>query len=309
MESNFLVTMMQLTKYARLTDCNTSRGGRATYTTTFSNPYTFYQRVIYLTPSPTPFWSRVASRPTETSAPSVGLSLASSVPASSKSGPSTGAIVGIAVGGAAPLALIALVVFCMMRRRKRRTTAFVSDTTATSNTYAEGKPELEAAVVAGRTGAGVMSKKHNDGIVKAELVGKGIGTKRPATFSPSPRSDLAELPTAGGLHNRATTPTWTSSPATQHTELPANGPGGQPHTHIAGGEIGATSPAAKYVENTGPYYSEAHVAPSQANASRLAELEASQRELEERMARMRHLSALEEEHARMQAEIARLRSI
>jgi hypothetical protein len=76
--------------------------------------------------------------------------------------------------------------------------------------------------------------------------------------------------------------------------------------------MGATPQHPQYIENTGPCYPEAYAAPvssEQARASRLAELEASQRNLEDRMARMRHMSALEEEHERMQAEIARLRNM
>ena len=108
-----------------------------------------------------------------------------------------------------------------------------------------------------------------------------------------------------------------NKPGTQHTELPSYAPGGQPYTHIAGGEMDTSPVHSHYVENAAPYYPEVYAAPpppppppptNQAQASRLAQLEASQRELEERMSRMRQLSAMEEEHARLQAEIARLRN-
>jgi hypothetical protein len=52
----------------------------------------------------------------------------------------------------------------------------------------------------------------------------------------------------------------------------------------------ATPVHSHYIENTGPYYPEAYVAlalPDEAGTSRLVELEDSQRELEQRMARMR----------------------
>jgi hypothetical protein len=58
-----------------------------------------------------------------------------------------------------------------------------------------------------------------------------------------------------------------------------------------------------------PMASEVVVSSAQDSKARLAELEASKAALEERMLRLKHLSQLEEEHLRMQAEIERLRNV
>ncbi|KAF2027361.1 hypothetical protein EK21DRAFT_114857 [Setomelanomma holmii] len=136
---------------------------------------------------------------------------------------------------------------------------------------------------------------------------RAVTSLRPAASSPPPPSDMTELSAANAPLNRTSSPYfWTShpsSPAVQHGELPSYAPGNQPFVN----ELGTAQPHPTYVENTGPYYPEAYAAPQDMRTSQLAELESQQRELEERMARMRHLSALEEGHARMQSEIARLR--
>jgi len=61
--------------------------------------------------------------------------------------------------------------------------------------------------------------------------------------------------------------------------------------------------------NSSPMASEVVVSSPQDSNARLAELEASKAALEERMLRLKHLSQLEEEHLRMQAEIERLRNV
>lgn len=80
---------------------------------------------------------------------------------------------------------------------------------------------------------------------------------------------------------------------------------------MAGGEINGTGTHHhQYIETTGQYYPQVYTTPvsaDQARASRLAERESSELNLEDRMARMSHMSAMEGEHERTQAEVARLR--
>ncbi len=76
-------------------------------------------------------------------------------------------------------------------------------------------------------------------------------------------------------------------------------------------ELYTGSTPTHYVENSGPYYPEAYnapISPDEARASRLAELEMSQRQLDNRLARMRQMDAIEAERARVQAEIDALRT-
>lgn len=73
--------------------------------------------------------------------------------------------------------------------------------------------------------------------------------------------------------------------------------------------VTGTEVTPEYVDNSGPCDSEANgISTEQAREIRLAELDALQRDLEDKLARIRYVSAIEEEHGRTQAEIARLRS-
>lgn len=311
--------------------------------------YNFYARPVYLTsptptPTPTPLvvtsdrivtsnrvvtvsqlaappLSAAVSRPTQgpdsvqvfgsarVSSPSPSASITSADVANP--GLSKGAIAGIAVGAIGIIALAGFAIFFLLcRRRKQKEAAHAPP--MTNSPYPDTKPELAA--TGGVVGAGYgyghgqemqVDNKHVGNTVQEKPT--GIASMRPLASSPPPPSELSATAAM------AQSPSYSASPLTQHSELPSHGPGSQPYTYLAPGELGSTSPhhaQSHFVENTGPYYPEAYVSPvsaDQARASRLAELESSQRDLEARMARMRHISAMEEEYGRTQAEIARLR--
>ena len=218
------------------------------------------------------------------------------------------------------LALLGVALFFLLRRRKQKASdphSTLEPATAANNTYADTKPELAGTSVVGNNYGNEL-----DGNGKPMAEAPADYNTAAGGYPTTSPSHYAEMAAVGGAFHPSHD---TYSGMQQHNELPSYAPGGQPYTHIAGGEMEAAQgvPAAQtayvapeqqqqhhYVENTGPYYPEAYArppSPRQIQASRLAALEASQRELEDRMSRMRQLSAMEQEHARIQDEIGRLR--
>lgn len=130
---------------------------------------------------------------------------------------------------------------------------------------------------------------------------------RQAEISPAPPSELSAAADVVTIRSHPTSMT------TQITEYPSHERGGQLYSNTSGEErLSTAAGMPEYVENMSPHYPQAYTAPistDEARAARLAELELSQRNLEDRLARMRYMSAIEEEYERTQAEIERLRII
>lgn len=97
---------------------------------------------------------------------------------------------------------------------------------------------------------------------------------------------------------------------TQLADHPSHEHGDHSYDPMSGEEmVTGTEVTPQPVDNSGPCYSRANnISAEQARETRLAELEALQRDLEDKLARIRYASAIEEEYGRTQVEIARLRS-
>jgi hypothetical protein len=257
--------------------CPTDDASPTTNTGTYSTGFSFYARPVFLTSSgatttgattiPTAFvvtsGQTVSSNPQSTA--TAGLATNTSSPIPPVPSLSKGAIAGIAVGAAALLVLLAAGLIFLLRRRKQKN--FTQPPPTTDNAYTDMKPELAA--TGSVLGGGYRHPRNKQASVQEK---QGGMTTQSSLAPPS------ELPAATGFFN---TTSYQAIPATQPAELPSHAPGGgQPYTHIAGGEMDTTPQHPQYIENTGPYYPEAYVAPisaDQSRSSRPAELEPSQR--------------------------------
>lgn len=122
---------------------------------------------------------------------------------------------------------------------------------------------------------------------------------RQAEISPAPPSELAAAADVSTIRSHPTSMT------TQAAEYPSHEHIRQSNSHTHGAErLSMTAGMPEYVEHMTPHYPQAYTAPisaDKARAARLAELELSQRDLEDKLARMRYMSAIEEEYERTQA--------
>ncbi|KAF2829403.1 hypothetical protein CC86DRAFT_465019 [Ophiobolus disseminans] len=266
--------------------------GAAPYTATITESFKpdVYAKPVILK------WSLTSSQTTSGSSRSTGSlssTLVSTTPNTSSTsltssasqsddGISKGAIAGIVVGAVAVLALVIGAILLVLRRRKRKFVPQLEPNhqhlTATSGAYYETKPELSA---------------------NSPSTAKFAPSISGQSMQPSPMYPV-ELAGEHSNHHQS----WISP--TQQNHL-------RPHdmqnlaydqqSHMSGSQAGSQFANPHNTEATGPP-DPTQPTLDQARVARLAEIEAQQRELEAQMARLRHISAMEQENGRSRAELS-----
>ncbi|KAF2033119.1 hypothetical protein EK21DRAFT_86554 [Setomelanomma holmii] len=205
------------------------------------------------------------------------------------------ALIGLIIGAIVALAILVVAGFCLLRHKRRRTLLEETHPECLSITpvpYLDAKSELQGTSVVKPGEIRTFDPKKNPPssppIHANELAGG-------AAVSENLRHEINEHASVPQdypfqLHNQTTEP-----------------------TIVEADSVFLPSPSqSQYVEMTGPQLPETFVSQTSQQpppADRIAQLEASQRDLEVKMMRLRHLTALEEEHARTQAELEQLRSL
>lgn len=233
---------------------------------------------------------------------------------------SPGTVAGAVIGVVILLALLVAGIFLFLRRRKRKSIPQPESDLPVANTRETPYSTLEVSDHIPVSYA--RDASHQNQEVVNHKAGPNTHTAMKHTSS-SPLHDIGVQALTDSSINHTTgnnpnslhydrTETIPHPPVT--LQVDTDSPPKYQH-NLAESSPHHIDPQLQYIETSGPHLPESYgdtpesraSAPGQVNSARLAELDVSRRNLEERLNRMRHISALEEEHASMLAEIERLK--